>query len=66
MQHQARIHTHPETRKKSLIVYYDQVADDFMERIADAEKLHRVKPGSMVIIAKPIKALTTAIDRYMI
>ena len=53
MQHQARIHTHPETHKKSLIVYYDQVADDFMERIADAEKLYQVKPGTMGVLAIP-------------
>ena len=51
------LRTNTTTGKKSLIVFYDQARDDFMQAIAAGERFYGIRPGSVAVIAKPMKAL---------
>ena len=52
---QSELKTHEITGKRCLIVYYSQERDDYMEAIAEGERLHGIRPGSVAAIAKPRK-----------
>ena len=49
----SRIETNPQTGRKSLIVFYDSVADDFDEAINQAVAFHNIRSGQMNVIALP-------------